>query len=148
MTYLNSEAQKRNLMLHASVPAAIDGSFDLSTLDADDLYVLADYVYEVLYRKLTDGYREQVHTALRRIHIARGRLLTCRHCGAVPTTDDEAYTLVRTDRQCAPCECRRGACKHPTEELHPCPFQADVHDDHAPVCTCCVTCMNECARDI
>lgn len=35
-----------------------------------------------------------------------------------------------------------------TEELHECPYQADVNNDPTPICDCCEDCASECAADI
>lgn len=38
-------------------------------------------------------------------------------------------------------------CKSPfgTEQLHACPYAADVHDDPTETCNCCDDCAQECA---
>jgi hypothetical protein len=38
--------------------------------------------------------------------------------------------------------------KNPALELHKCPFQADVHNDPTPHCTCCLACQRDCTNDI
>jgi len=35
----------------------------------------------------------------------------------------------------------------PAENLHPCPFKQEIHDDDE-LCNCCDDCMHECAMDI
>jgi hypothetical protein len=37
---------------------------------------------------------------------------------------------------------------HKDDELHECPFAAEIHDDDSPVCTCCPECTYQCALDI
>ncbi len=32
--------------------------------------------------------------------------------------------------------------------LHPCPYQAEINDNHDFRCTCCTYCIQECADDI
>lgn len=36
----------------------------------------------------------------------------------------------------------------PAQELHPCPFQADVHNDSTYLCNCCVGCQQDCSDAI
>ncbi len=38
--------------------------------------------------------------------------------------------------------------KNPAEDLHPCPFQSDVNDDHETMCNCCPDCEHNCLMDI
>lgn len=35
-----------------------------------------------------------------------------------------------------------------SNEVHSCPYNEDVNNDHEPCCTCCDDCMHECAMDI
>ena len=42
-------------------------------------------------------------------------------------------------------KCRCGA---EAEELHPCPFSEEIHNDFDTLCNCCKHCQRECARDI
>lgn len=43
----------------------------------------------------------------------------------------------------------RSECKNPpTEELHPCPYSEEIHDDSSDKCNCCEMCQQECADDI
>ena len=35
-----------------------------------------------------------------------------------------------------------------TDELHSCPYNADINNDDSPCCNCCSDCCHECARDI
>ena len=39
-------------------------------------------------------------------------------------------------------------CDGEGEELHACPYDADVNDDDTPTCPCCEECQEECADDI
>jgi len=41
-------------------------------------------------------------------------------------------------------------CAHTTPDIepHPCPFQADVHDDPVFRCRCCEDCRMECLWEI
>jgi hypothetical protein len=34
------------------------------------------------------------------------------------------------------------------DELHPCPYQAEVCDNSEPYCNCCEQCVDECKDDI
>lgn len=36
----------------------------------------------------------------------------------------------------------------PTENKHPCPYEADVENNPSPWCYCCDACVEECARSI
>jgi len=46
--------------------------------------------------------------------------------------------------------CDRDSCENPVEsdELHPCPFDEEINDNHDARCNCCEECTNECAMDI
>ena len=35
-----------------------------------------------------------------------------------------------------------------TREMHPCPYQEDIWDNHDDSCFCCEDCTHECAMDI
>lgn len=39
-------------------------------------------------------------------------------------------------------------CGGPGTDAHPCPFEEDVNNDDKKLCNCCITCENNCARDI
>jgi hypothetical protein len=45
---------------------------------------------------------------------------------------------------------KREACRcgKPGDELHPCPFAADIHNDSETLCNCCHECERNCADDI
>lgn len=38
--------------------------------------------------------------------------------------------------------------KNEGSELHTCPYNEDVCDDHESLCNCCEDCTQECANDI
>lgn len=38
--------------------------------------------------------------------------------------------------------------KNPAEELHTCPYQEDINDDHETLCNCCDECRHNCLMDI
>lgn len=43
----------------------------------------------------------------------------------------------------------RDGCKNPPSgEMHPCPYQEDINDEHEDYCFCCEDCQQECADDI
>jgi len=45
------------------------------------------------------------------------------------------------------CTCER--CSAPVDgEMHSCPFQSDVYDNHEAGCNCCAACEHECCMDI
>lgn len=45
------------------------------------------------------------------------------------------------------CSCER--CSAPVDgELHTCPYQEDINDDHESLCNCCADCSYECCMDI
>ena len=39
-------------------------------------------------------------------------------------------------------------CTGPTDDLHPCPYNAEIHGDYEDCCDCCDACTMECAYDI
>jgi hypothetical protein len=45
--------------------------------------------------------------------------------------------------KCQSCERNNG-----TEELHECPYNADINNDDTPCCNCCDECCHECSMDI
>lgn len=60
--------------------------------------------------------------------------------GDEPELDEEPTTGIETSK----CRCGGKA----TEEIHPCPFAEDVHNDDSDCCYCCEGCQEQCARDI
>ncbi len=38
--------------------------------------------------------------------------------------------------------------KNPAAEIHACPFQEEINDDHEEACDCCDECTQECLWDI
>lgn len=45
-------------------------------------------------------------------------------------------------------KCQRCNVNEGTEELHPCPYAQEIHDDYETCCNCCPDCENECCMDI
>lgn len=35
-----------------------------------------------------------------------------------------------------------------TPELHSCPYQCEINDDHEEACNCCEECSDQCVMDI
>lgn len=38
--------------------------------------------------------------------------------------------------------------KRPATEMHTCPYQEEINDDHELHCDCCDECQHDCAMDI
>lgn len=53
-------------------------------------------------------------------------------------TEHNTATTIKTD----------ASCKHEKKPLHPCPFDADVHDDVSKLCDCCSACERKCELEI
>lgn len=46
-------------------------------------------------------------------------------------------------------ECKCDGCgESPARELHTCPYDEEVNDDHEKLCNCCEECEGQCADDI
>lgn len=39
-------------------------------------------------------------------------------------------------------------CGNPAAELHPCPSEEELHDNHEPICRCCDACVQRCCEEI
>ena len=77
---------------------------------------------------------------------------TCKTCKEVYSATSWHFGECRdcyTDRQNenAPCPSHR-PCGGLSINAHECPYQADVNNDRSYRCTCCASCMHECAADI
>jgi hypothetical protein len=51
--------------------------------------------------------------------------------------------LIEEQKFDTPCNCEGR-----TEEMHPCPFQEEIWDQHEDSCNCCDDCSYECMLDI
>lgn len=57
---------------------------------------------------------------------------------------DEYWDLLDPSKACGN-TCN--GCGHQGTEPHPCPFLAEIEDDHESLCACCADCEHECAQD-
>jgi hypothetical protein len=44
--------------------------------------------------------------------------------------------------------CQRCKKNSPADMMHPCPYAADINDDHSDRCDCCPSCTSECSDEI
>lgn len=56
---------------------------------------------------------------------------------------NEGNTVLADVAKCQSCGKNNG-----TDELHSCPYNADINNDDSPCCNCCSDCCHECAMDI
>jgi hypothetical protein len=85
-------------------------------------------------------YRVQVHGA------AKPSLLSKRDVSRGYYSSFDGYPWPIKVKKMGPVCCKCG--KEAEADLHSCPYEEDIHDDHTPHCNCCSECSHECMQEI